>query len=150
MSQPITTVTPPSPSDAWLASVNDMVRDQWGRQSFRFQRFKPKGEVVTVEDVRTCGIERLIERRYADFGHRVWNVASLIVAVMPIVAADGQLSDADYEEYLHADLHRLLPFLEGAVRRDLARKLIAAALDPQTCNDDNFPSLGEPPNPAET
>jgi hypothetical protein len=99
----------------WLTRVIECTNDAWGRQEWQ----RP-------ED-RAIGIRRLIERRYPDFDDRMQNVANLIVAVAPLVTDDGQLNAAKYKEHLQADLHRLLPFLDGSVRRDLACRLIAEA-----------------------
>lgn len=115
-----------TPDDRWLARVTEFTNEEWGQQGFRFPLLDQAGEIKQgIEEVRACGIKRLIERRYPDFGDRVRNVASLIVAVVPLLAANGQLTDAEYEKLLHADLRRQLPFLDGSVRQNLACRLIA-------------------------
>lgn len=123
----------PMPTDAEFARVAEVIRDYWGQQGWQ----RP--------ECRAEGIKRLITRRYPDFADRVQNVASLIVSVMPLLPTDGTLTEADYKAHLQADLRRLLNFLDGSVRQDLASRLVAECR-PAFDDDQLAPPSGSPVN----
>ena len=97
------------------------------------------------------GIKRLIERRYPDFDDRTRALASLIIAVAPLPATPGHVTDAEYQEHLQDEMRRLLPFLDGPVRKALASRLIAEHAmqssmeveDPRLVHDYEWPDRAE-------
>ena len=123
MSEPTTK----TPDDPWLVRAKDIVRDEWGKRGWHFPLRNHAGAIQQgIEDVRDCGINRLIARRYSDFDERVRSLADLIAAWALLLATPGHAAYGEYTERLRDETNRLLPFLDKPVREGLARRLIAA------------------------
>jgi hypothetical protein len=119
--------TTKTPDDPGLVRAKDIVRDEWGKQGWHFPLRDHAGAIQQgIEDVRACGINRLIARRYSDFDDRVRSLANLIAAMALLLATPGHAANAEYMERLRHEMSKLLPFLDKPVREGLARRLIAA------------------------
>jgi hypothetical protein len=112
---PTVGITTETPAESWVERVSAITLEVWVKLIWQRQR----------QADSAGGIKRLVERRYPDFDDRTRALASLIIAVAPLPATPGHVTDTEYQEHLQVETRRLLPFFDGPVRKALASRLIA-------------------------